>query len=127
MILGLSAPGEGELLASSRESDPLAFRCGFGFLREEAAGQPDVDALTGKLHGSAGNAGSGQGQSDALFARRGYDGKSDFEQQHGAPRMRQERGELAAGFASGAGHKRDELSVKPGFANEQTGRNRDAY
>jgi hypothetical protein len=37
--------------------------------------------------------------------------------------MGQERRELAAGFASGAWHKRNKLSVKPGFPNEQAGGN----
>src|SRR6266567_4650639 len=41
--------------------------------------------------------------------------------------MGEERGELAAGFAGGAGHERDKLSVKPGFTNKQTGGNGDAY
>src|SRR5258708_12000981 len=41
--------------------------------------------------------------------------------------MGEERGELAAGFAGGAEHERDKLSVKPGFTNKQTGGNRDAY
>jgi hypothetical protein len=41
--------------------------------------------------------------------------------------MRQKRRELAAGFASGAGHERNKFSVEPGFAHEQTGGNRDAH
>jgi hypothetical protein len=41
--------------------------------------------------------------------------------------MGKERGELAACFASSAGHERNKLSVKPCFTNEQTGGNGDAY
>ncbi len=79
MILGLSSPRKGECFAAASESNPLAFRCGFGFLREEASGEPDIHALTRKLYGGARNAGSSQGQSDALFACGGCDRKSDFE------------------------------------------------
>ena len=41
--------------------------------------------------------------------------------------MREERGELACGFAAGAGDERNKFAVKPGFANEQVRGNRDAH
>ena len=40
--------------------------------------------------------------------------------------MGEKSGELAAGFASGNRHERDEFAVKPGFAHEQARRNGDA-
>ncbi len=45
VVLGLPAPSEGKCFVSAPVSNPLAFRTGFGFLREETPGEPDIHAL----------------------------------------------------------------------------------
>ncbi len=126
MVLGLPTPYESERFIAATVSDPLAFGGGFGFFGKEAAREPDVHALTRKLHGGARHAGGGGRKGDALFAGGREYGNGDVEQQDRPARMGEKRGELATRFAGGAGNKRDKFAVKAGFANQETRRNGNA-
>ena len=118
MIFGLSVPGEGERGGALSIGDPLTLVGRIGLLRQEPAGDLDVNAVAQELDRGAGDARVGGRKSDALASGAGGDGQSDLEYEDGASGIRKNGGQLAAVSAVGIGDEGNEFVVEVGFADE---------
>jgi hypothetical protein len=126
MVFRFAAPRERERFDATTVRDPFAGAGRFGFVREEAARELDVNALARELNDSSRDSRRSGRQRDCFFAGVRVNGESDVELEDRTAGMREERRELAVDFARGAGDEGNEFAIETRFADQEAVGNGDA-